>query len=78
MKRVIIGAVLSLVGVLGINSVFNVASNNFVSGWSRDIGRFVQTILDIGIMPFMVFFAIILFIGLALLFIELLIKNEKS
>jgi hypothetical protein len=66
-----------LVGILGINAVSNVTANNFVSGWSTNIGRFIQTMLDIGVIPFMVFFSIILFIGLALLFIELLNKNEK-
>lgn len=76
MKKVIIGGFLSLIGALGEMAVFITAANNMVSAWCTPPGRFLCTVLEIGMSPVLVCASLILAIGLIILGIEYFRKED--
>lgn len=75
MKKVIIGGFLSLIGALGEMAVF-ITANNMVSGWCTPPGRFLCTVLEIGMSPVLVCSSLILVTGLIILGIEYFRKED--
>ena len=77
MKRVIAGGFLSLIGALGNLAVFIIAANNMVSGYSTPPGRFLTTVADLRMTPLLVFYSMLLALGLITMVIQLFKKEEK-
>ena len=77
MKKAIIGGFTSIIGTLGVMSVFIVGANNMVGGWRTPPGRFLSTVPEIGMMPLLVCSFIFLIIGLVIMGIEYFKKENR-
>ena len=76
MKRVMIGGFLSLIGSIWTLAVMFAASNNLVSSWATQPGRFLTTVSQMGLIPIFVIAIFIVVFGLLILAIEFF-KREK-
>lgn len=75
MKKAIIGGFISVIGAMGNLSVFIIAADNMLSGWSTPPGRLLSTVSEIGMTPLMVFSCILIIIGLIIMGIEFFKKR---
>lgn len=76
MKKAIIGGSFSIVGALCYLAIMIFVGNNLVSGWGTPPGRFLTTVSETGMsFPFLVSICILV-VGLAILTIEYLKKEE--
>ena len=80
MKRVLIGGFFSLIGMLGVLSVFLAAAANMqvLSGWTTPPGRFLSAVSELGFTPILVFSCIVLLTGFVLMGIEYFRKEGKK
>jgi hypothetical protein len=76
MKKTIIVCCLSTIGTLGDLVVMLSIGNNLVSGWSTPPGRFITTVVAIGMAAPFIISTSILALGLIILAIEYF-KKEK-
>lgn len=64
MKKVIIGGFLSLIGAIWGLGIIILAGNNLTSGWSTPPGRFLTTVIEIGMVIPMIMSLVFLLFGL--------------
>lgn len=76
MKKVIIGGFISIIGTTGNLAVFISAANNMVGGWSTPPGRFLSTVSETGMMPFLIFSCLFIIIGQIIMGIEYFKKES--
>ena len=76
MKKVIVGGLLLLSGMIGLSALLGVASSNLTHAWNTLPGRFITTILETGtLIPSLVFLLLLLF-GIGILGTEYF-KNDR-
>jgi hypothetical protein len=62
MKKIIIGGFLSLIGAIWGMGIIILVGNNLTSSWSMPPGRFLTTVIEIGmVIPMIMAFAFLLF-----------------
>lgn len=76
MKRALIGGFLTLTGMLGVLAVFLTAGANLVSGWPTPPGRFLTTVLELGMAPLLALSGLMLLLGLAAMAVEYFRRGE--
>lgn len=76
MKKIIIGGIISLIGALWGIVILNIIANNMTSSWYTPPGRFLTTISEIGMTIPFIFSIILLIVGLLILGVEYLRKDE--
>lgn len=77
MKRVLIGGFLSLIGSIWAMAVLFVAGSNLTSGWTTPPGRFMTTVVEMGLSE--VFGMAILFVvlGIVIMMVELFRRDKQ-
>lgn len=70
MKRVIIGGFLAIIGTIMTLPVVIIASNNMASSWSTPPGRFLTTVLQMGMSGIFIIACILVILGVAIMGIE--------
>ena len=76
MKRVLIGAIFSLIGSIWILPIMFYANDNLVSSYSIRLGQFLTTIVRLNFMPMFAAAIVLIAAGIAILVIELFRKEK--
>lgn len=76
MKKVFVGGFLSMIGTIWGLAIIIFAGNHLVNGWSTPPGRFLTTIVEMGLTPFFVISVILAFCGIVILIIEYFKKDN--
>lgn len=76
MKKVLIGGFLSLIGTIWGLAIIIFVGNNLTSGWSTPPGRFLTTVVEVGMVAPAVIALTFLLLGLLAMVIEYF-KEEK-
>ena len=77
MKRAVIGGFLSLIGSIWTLAVVFVAGNNLVDGWSTPPGRFLTTIIELGLTFLFAISILLVIVGILIMIVEFFRKEEK-
>ena len=75
MKRVIIGAVLTIIGTIWGLAILIAAGNNLVSSWPTPPGRLLTTVSQLSMMPIFVLAIVLVVLGLVIMGIEYFRKD---
>lgn len=76
MKKVLIGGFLSLIGTIWALAIIIFAGNNLTSAWSTPPGRFLTTVIELGMATPMVFAFVVLLWGLLIMCVEYFRKEN--
>lgn len=76
MKRVLIGGFLSLIGSIWSIVVGMFAMKSLVSSWSTPPGRFVTTIISMGVMPLFAASIAFVLLGVVIMAVEYFRKES--
>ena len=76
MKRVLIGAIFSLIGSIWVLPIMFYASENRVASWPTRLGQFLTTIVRLNFMPMFIAAIVLIAAGIAILVIELFRKEK--
>ena len=76
MKNVLIGGLVALIGSIWALAVSVAAVSNLVSGWSTPPGRFLTTVLEMGLLPVLLPALAAVLFGLCLLLVEYFRKEK--
>ena len=77
MKRVVIGAFLSLIGSIWTLAVVFIAGNNLVSAWSTPPGRLLTTISELGLTFLFAISILLVIVGILIMIVEFFRKEKK-
>ncbi len=78
MKKLIIGMFLSTLGTVGILVTSSNAAEHLMDSWNPDLGRYLSTLIDLGLVLWLVVYAVIFAIGLIIVFLEYRRKQESN
>ena len=78
MKKLIIGMFLSTLGTVGILVTNSNAAAHLMDSWTSDLGRYLSTLVDLGLAPWLVVYSVIFIIGLIIVFSEYRRKQENN
>jgi len=76
MKKAMIGGFLALCAAIGNSAVFLTAGNNMADSWSVPPGRLLCTIRGLGLTPLLLFFCLLLLLGLLIMGREFFRKDK--
>ncbi len=78
MKKVLVGGFISLIGSIWALAIIFIATNdlNLVSSWSTPPGRFLTTVLQMGLMPIFIVSILFVIAGIVIMAIELFKKDR--
>ena len=76
MKRTIIGGFLSIIGSVWTLAITFMAANNLVSGWTTPPGRFLTTVLEMGLTFLFALGVLFVVVGIAIMAIEFFRKDS--
>lgn len=76
MKRALIGGFVSLLGSIWTLAISLVAAGNLTSEWHTPPGRFITTVMEMGMMPFFVISIVLLLLGIVIMVIEYFKKDN--
>ncbi|MCI5847504.1 MAG: hypothetical protein MRZ98_07655 [Clostridiales bacterium] len=76
MKRTIIGGFLSIIGSVWTLAIAFMAANNLVSGWTTPPGRFLTTVLEMGLTFMFALGVLFVVVGIAIMAIEFSRKDS--
>lgn len=76
MKRGMIGGFLALIGSIWTLAIGYIAGNNLVSGWSTPPGRFLTTVLEMGLTWLFGIAIALTVLGIGLMAVELFQKEK--
>ena len=77
MKKLIIGMFLSTLGTVGILVTCSSAAGNLMDSWNPGLGRYLSTLVDLGLTPWLIVYSVIFVIGLLIVRAEYYKKEEK-
>ena len=77
MKKTIIGMFLSTFGTTGILMTICSAADHLMDSWNPELGRYLSTLIDLGLAPWLVVYSVVFVIGLISIRSEYYKKEEK-
>ena len=77
MKKMIIGMFLSTLGTTGILVNTSSAAAHLMDSWNPGLGRYLSTLVDLGLAPWLIVYSVIFVIGLLIVRAEYYKKEEK-
>ena len=75
MKKVVIGGFLSLIGSIWALAVIFIASNNLVTHWDTQLGRFWSTVIDMDLLFLFILSVVFVVLGLIIMAVEFFRKE---
>ena len=78
MKKIILGGLISIIGIMGNLAVIIITANPMIGGRSTTSSRLMSTISGFGMTPLMIFSCVFLIIGLIMMGTELKILIKKT
>lgn len=76
MKRVLAGGFLSLIGTIWSLAIIICAGNNLTTGWATPPGRFLTTVIELGLVVPLFISVTITFLGIIAMLIESFLKDR--
>lgn len=77
MKKLIIGMFLSTLGTTGILVTISCAAAHLMDSWNPALGRYLSTLVDLGLAPWLIVYSIVFVMGLLIIRVEYYKKEEK-